>query len=139
MFQNCLQLNWGPTLTLGETEKTLPYFSSLSMVAILVCESHRQVGSSNVGKTILIYGYLTQWSIHHHGRFESQTFYGNARPMILGYVLYSNSFRSQTFYMHRMPLFKVRLCICVQGVPQEEFLTQKLCHSILTEIPGRPF
>ena len=24
----------------------LPYFSSLSMVAILVCESHRQVGSS---------------------------------------------------------------------------------------------
>ena len=29
----------------------LPYFSSLSMVAILVCESHRQAGLSTLGST----------------------------------------------------------------------------------------
>ena len=32
----------------------LPYFSSLSMVAILVCESHRQVGSSTPAPMIPI-------------------------------------------------------------------------------------
>ena len=31
----------------------LPYFSSLSMVAILVCESHRQVGSSRKKKVYI--------------------------------------------------------------------------------------
>ena len=33
----------------------LPYFSSLSMVAILVCDSHRQAGSSMGNTIILLY------------------------------------------------------------------------------------
>ena len=37
---------WSVVAHLPSEKSILPYFSSLSMVAILVCDSHRQAGSS---------------------------------------------------------------------------------------------
>ena len=38
---------WSVVAHLPSEKSILPYFSSLSMVAILVCDSHRQAGSMN--------------------------------------------------------------------------------------------
>ena len=43
---------WSVVAHLPSEKSILPYFSSLSMVAILVCESHRQAGSSSINANI---------------------------------------------------------------------------------------